>query len=427
MLKRCCLLLPLALLVPLAGAAEKNEFRPRPFDWPQWQGQDRTAVSREKGLLQDWPKGGPPLAWKVADLGGGYSTPSVAAGRIFGMSYRGDDEVVWALEEATGKELWVTRIAEANRKVGYGEGSRCTPTVDGDVLYALGVSGDLVCLDVAAGKERWHKLLRKKNGDKGDTKTFDGAPGGWGYAESPLVDGDRLLVTPGGGKATVVALDKKTGETIWVSRVPGGNGGAYSSIVAADFNGKRQYIQFLSGGVVGLDTDGKFLWRYGRPSAGINCTTPVYHDGRVFAAAAYNRGGGLVQLLAEGDGVKAEEVYFERNYQNHHGGLVLVDGYLYGEGNGQLACIEFKTGKEMWRARQPGKGSVAYADGRLYYRNERGPLFLVEANPEKYVPHGQFNQPQRSHHNAWPHPVIANGKLYVRDQGLLLCYDVKQH
>jgi outer membrane protein assembly factor BamB len=313
----------------------------------------------------------------------------------------------------------------ANRRVQYGEGSRSTPTVDGDVLYALGTDGDLVCLEVATGKERWHKELMKK-----DRKTkgheFEGAPGGWRYAESPLVDGDRLLVTPGGGKATVVALDKKTGETIWASKVPGGNGGAYSSIVAADFNGKRQYIQFLSGGVVGLDAGGKFLWRYSHPSAGINCTTPIYHDGRVFAAASYGKGGGLVQLSAEGDGVKAEEVYFEKNYQNHHGGLVLIDGYLYGEGNGQLTCIEFKTGKMMWRAPQPGKGSIAAADGRLYYRNERGPLWLVEVNPAKYVAHGRFDQPQRSRNNAWPHPVIANGKLYVRDQGLLLCYDVKK-
>jgi len=182
----------------------------RNFDWPQWQGQDRTAVSQETGLLKEWPKEGPPLAWKLDTLGGGYSTPSIAAGRIFGMSYRGEDEVVWALDEATGKELWSTRIATANRKVGYGEGSRCTPTVDGEVLYALGVSGDLVCLKTASGDEVWHKNL---------LKDFGGKVGGWKYAESPLIDGDKLLCTPGGKKATLLALNKKTAETIWMAPV----------------------------------------------------------------------------------------------------------------------------------------------------------------------------------------------------------------
>lgn len=392
--------------------------RSQNFDWPQWQGQDRTAISRETGLLKEWPKEGPPLAWKLDTLGGGYSTPSIAAGRIFGMSYRGDDEIVWALDEKTGKEIWTTKIAKANRNVGYNEGSRCTPTVDGDVLYALGVSGDLVCLKTASGDEVWHKNL---------PKDFDGKVGGWKYSESPLIDGDKLLCTPGGKKATLLALNKKTAETIWMAAVPGGDEAAYSSIVAADVDGQREYIQFLGGGVVGVTADeGKFLWRYSKPSAGINCSTPVYHDQRVYAAAAYSKGGGLVKLIRDGDKVKAEEEYFHKNMENHHGGLVLLDGYLYGEGSGKLVCMEFKTGKEMWRADKPGKGSIAYADGQLYYRNEGGPIFLVEANPKAAVIHGRFEQPKRSRNSAWPHPVIANGKLYIRDQQYLYCYDVKE-
>jgi outer membrane protein assembly factor BamB len=411
-----------APLAALAFAVSTFPAAPAPrrpnFDWPQWQGQDRTAVSHETGLLKEWPKQGPPLAWKIDTLGGGYSTPSIAAGRIFGMSYRGDNEVIWALEEATGKELWSVRIAQANRKIGYGEGSRCTPTVDGDVLYALGVSGDLVCLETATGKERWHKNL---------PRDFGGKVGGWRYSESPLIDGDKLLCTPGGKKATLLALNKKTAETIWMAPVPGGDEAAYSSIVAADVDGQREYIQFLSGGVVGVSADdGRFLWRYTHPSAGINCSTPVYHDQRVYAAAAYGKGGGLVKLTREDEKVKAEEVYFHRNLENHHGGLVLVNGYLYGEGSGRLVCVEFQTGKEMWRADKPGKGSIAYADGRLYYRNEGGPIYLVEANPERAVLHGRFEQPKRSRNAAWPHPVIANGKLYIRDQQYLYCYDVKQ-
>lgn len=388
------------------------------FDWPQWQGQDRTAVSKETGLLQKWPKEGPPLVWKLDNLGGGYSTPSIAAGRIYGMSFRDKEEVVWALDEKTGEQVWAVKIAEANRKVGYGEGSRCTPTVDGDRLYVLGLNADLVCMKTSNGEEIWRKNLRKD---------FDGHVGGWGYSESPLLDGDKLLCTPGGKKATLLALNKNTGETIWMAPIKDRNEAAYSSIVAANVDGQRQYIQFLSGGVVGVTADsGKFLWRYSNPAAGINCTTPIYYQQCVYAAAAYNKGGGLVQLTRDGDNVKTEEVYFHKEMQNHHGGLVLLDGYLYGEGSGQLACMEFKTGKIMWREGKAGKGSIAYADGRLYYRNEGGPIILVEANPKKYVEHGRFAQPKRSRNAAWPHPVIANGKLYVRDQQYLYCYDVKQ-
>jgi outer membrane protein assembly factor BamB len=409
---------PSALPVLLVSALTAGNFEPRKFDWPQWQGQDRTAVSSETGLLKDWPQQGPPLVWSIDTLGGGYSTPSIAAGRIFGMSYRGDDEVVFALEEATGKELWSVRVATANRNIGYGEGSRCTPTVEGDVLYALGVSGDLVCLGTATGQERWHKNL---------PQDFGGKVGGWKYSESPLLDGDKLLCTPGGKKATLLALNKKTGETIWMAPVPGGDEAAYSSIVAADVDGQREYIQFLSGGVVGVTADdGKFLWRYTHPSAGINCSTPVYRDQRVYAAAAYGKGGGMVELTRENDKVKAEEVYFHKNAENHHGGLVLVNGYLYGEGSGKLVCREFKTGKEMWRADKPGKGSIACADGRLYYRNENGPIFLVETNPERPNIRGRFELPKASGKPSWPHPVIANGKLYIRDQQYLYCYDVKQ-
>ncbi len=243
-----------------------------------------------------------------------------------------------------------------------------------------------------------------------------------------------VLVTPGGDKATIVCLDKKTGDTIWTSKVPAGgsNEAAYSSLVAANVGGQKEYIQFLSGNVVGIAAeDGKFLWRYKDGEGkdrfpGIVCTTPIYFDSQVYAAASYGKGGGAVRLTRDGDVVKATEVFFNNKYENHHGGLVLIDGYLYGEGSGNLVCIEFKTGKEMWRAKEAGKGSIAAADGKLYYRNEGGPIYLVDVNSEKFVQRGSFKQPDRSRQNAWPHPVIANGKLYIRDQDLLLCYDVKE-
>lgn len=418
----------LALVLSSATAFAES---PESFDWPQWQGPDRAAVSRERGLLQEWPKEGPPLAWKVQGLGGGYSAPSVAAGRIFGMSNRGNDEVVWALSETDGKTMWVTRLGPAFRqRMPQGrEGPGCTPAVDGERIYVLGLGGDLACLQVQDGKILWQHSL---------TRDFGGRAPNWSYRESPLVDGDKVICTPGGKDATLVALDKLTGKTIWKSQVPGSPGAAYASAIAIDFDGQREYVQLTARALVGVAAgDGKFLWRYDRPAArtGINCSTPVYHDGLVFAAAAYGTGGGLVKLSKEANGgVKAEEVYFTKKMQNHHGGLILVDGCLYGANGGNeggfLVCLDFKTGKVLWDERDSGKrrapkGSVAFADGRLYYRTENGTMLLIEPNPKQHIERGRFQQPDRSEAPAWPHPVLANGKLYLRDQGVLLCYHVR--
>jgi outer membrane protein assembly factor BamB len=415
--------LPCFLLV--VGVARAADSRPQPYDWPQWLGPQRNGASLETGLLKTWPLQGPALLWKAAGLGGGYSTPSVAAGRIFGLGWRNEEEVVWALDEATHQPLWSKVIASAKVAAGSEarEGSRSTPTVDGNRLYALGQNGDLVCLEVSSGDVRWHKNL---------VTDFGGGIPRWGYSESPLVDGDRLICTPGGAKATLVALNKDTGATIWKAQVSQGNGAEYASVIAADLYGHREYIQLLKGAVVGVAaTDGHFLWQYDKPANRIaNCSTPIFHDNAVFAASGYGTGGGLARLVQQGTGVKAEEVYFTKQMKNQHGGMVLVDGYLYGANDpGSLVCLEFKTGKVMWEERSPGKGSITYADGRLYYRNEggKGRLFLIEANPSKYVVHGSFDQPDRSGKSAWPHPVVANGKLYIRDQDLLLCFDVKEH
>jgi outer membrane protein assembly factor BamB len=408
-----------ALAAPLALSATAPEGAPaRRFDWPQWQGPRRTARSDEMGLLADWPREGPPLARTITGLGEGYSTPTVAAGRIFTMGNRGDTEYVLAFAESDGKELWAAAVGPVRANGGGYAGPRCSPTVDGDRVYALGLNGDLVCLEPATGKRLWAKDLRKD---------FEGQVGGWGYSESPLVDGDKLLCTPGGSTATLVALNKRTGDTVWQGAVPQGDQAHYSSIIAADLDGRRQFIQFLSGGVVGLSADdGRFLWRYDHPHNGTaNCSTPVYRAGYVFAASSYGTGGGLARLTHNGDGVSAEEVYFTRNMKNHHGGMVLVGDFLYGSDEGQLTCLEFLTGRVRWADHRAGKGSIAYADGRLYYRNEGGPVVLVEATPDRYVEHGRFQQPQRSDKPAWPHPVIANGKLYIRDQDRLFCYDVK--
>ncbi len=418
------------LTLLLTGAAALAA-SPGAFDWPQWQGSDRTAVSKETGLLKEWAKEGPPLAWKSTGLGGGYSAPAIAGGRIFGMSNRGDDEVVWALSEKDGKELWVSRLGPAfKQQAPQGkEGPGCTPTVDGELLYVEGLVGDVACLQAKDGKVVWQHSLKTD---------FGGRIPMWSFRESPLVDGNKVICTPGAEDAALVALDKLTGKTLWKSQVANIKGAAYASPIAVDFEGQRQYVQFTAKGVVGVAaSDGKFLWRYDKPAngMGINCSTPIYHDGMVFAASAYGGGGGLVKLSKDGNGgVKAEEVYSTRKMQNHHGGMILLDGCLYGANGGNeggyLICLEFKTGNVLWDGRDDAehrapKGSIALADGRLYYRTEKGTMLLIEPSPKEYLERGRFEQPDRTSQPAWAHPVIANGKLYLRDQDLLLCYDVK--
>jgi outer membrane protein assembly factor BamB len=542
-------------------------------DWPQWQGPDRTAHSKETGLLKEWPKDGLSLAWKIKGIGGGDSTPSIAAGRIYGMSHRGSDEFVWALSEKDGKEIWAVRIAPAHSPSWpqSKEGPSATPTVDGDRLYVMGLAGNLVCLQAVNGKVVWQRNLKAD---------FKGRSPMWDFRESPLVDGDKVICTPGGEDITMVALNKLTGETIWKNLVPdrvaggatqnrgfgGGNrpnamqtdpvlstldkdqskelsaaeiaaaptallkldknqdgklsedevspqrgdsggqgerprsrrgpgimrmmkalsaldadqsgtieeaeiknaavalrkldengdgkltddeagmksmsppktGAAYSSAIAIDFGGQRQYVQLLAMTVAGVSAaDGKLLWRYDKPanSMRINISTPIYHDGHVFAATAYGAGGGLARLTKTPTGeFAAEEVWFSKSMENHHGGVILHDGALFGanggNGGGYLACLDFKTGEVLWNERDSDKrrvtkGSVAFADGRIYYRTEEGPIVLIEPSRKEYLERGRFNQPERTDKPAWAHPVLANGKLYIRDQDTLFCYDVK--
>jgi alcohol dehydrogenase (cytochrome c) len=588
-------------------------------DWPQWQGPSRNAVSKEAGLLKEWPKDGPPLAWRITGIGGGDSAPAVAAGRIYGLANRGEDEVVWALSETDGKTVWVSRLGPAfKQRPSQGkEGPSGTPTVDGERLYVEGLAGDVSCLQASDGKILWQRSL---------VRDFGGRAPMWSYRESPLVDGEKVICTPGAQDAMLAALDKLTGKTLWKSAVPasptgetsgpggpggqggpggggggrgnaggfgiaagvapqmfaqadankdqklsraeftaladawfdrldpektgkvtgeqfaerfydavpreqntsapdagapaqrrpnrttapaffgaadtdkdgsltreelkntfakwydqwdtdkgnalteekfraglnaalpqptfgggggpggfgggrgggGGSGASYASVIGIDLDGQHQYVQFTAKGLVGVAAaDGKFLWRYDHPAngMGINCSTPLYHDGLVFAASAYGAGGGAAKLTKEANGgVKAEEVWFSRKMQNHHGGMIVLDGSLYGANGGNeggfLACLDFKTGNVLWDARElpnrpAPKGSLALADARLYYRTEKGTVLLIEPSPKGYLERGRFEQPDRTNLPAWAHPVVANGKLYIRDQDLLLCYDVK--
>jgi len=401
-------------------------------DWPQWQGPERNGISAEKGLLKEWPTGGPPLAWKKEQLGGGDGAPSIAAGRIFGMGNRGSNEIVWALSEKDGKELWVSRLGPAFEQKGWPQGKEgpgCTPTVDGERLYVEGLAGDVSCLQVRDGKILWQRSLQKDFG--GNLPT-------WSFRESPLVDGDKLICTPGGQDATLVALNKVAGKTIWKSQAPDSPQAAYASAIAFDFEGQREYVQLTAKALIGVAaSDGKFLWKYDRPAnrMGINCSTPIYHDGMVFAASAYNAGGGAVRLGRKANGeIAAEEAWFSRRMENHHGGVLIIDGAVYGanggNGGGYIACLDFKTGDVLWNEadsekRRLKKGSVAFADGRIYYRTEQGAVVLIEPSRTEYLERGRFDQPSRTGSPAWAHPVVANGKLYLRDQDTLFCYNVK--
>lgn len=395
-------------------------------DWPQWRGPNRTGISQETGLLAEWPAAGPKLLWQVHDIGDGYATPIVAGSRLYVISNRGmEHESVHALAVQDGKPIWSTRLG----KVGNPDQeppypmARSTPTLDGDRLYAMSSDGDLVCLVAATGKEVWRKNVRTD---------FGGVPGKWAYAESPLIDGDTLVVTPGGGAATIIALNKRTGAVIWKSAVPGADPAAYSSALAIDAAGRRQYVQFLDKGVVGVDAKtGQFLWRYAKTSTGpANIAMPTAHNGYVYSSNSRRFGGALVQLHAASGGVTAEEVYFERDVPNTLGGQVLLDGTLYGTNSKGLVAADFLTGKIKWSRDADGPAAILYADGHFYVHSETGIVTLVEASPAAYKEKGRFTPPSGPKHTrprevAWAYPVVASGRLYIRDLGVLWCFDIR--
>ena len=395
-------------------------------DWPQWRGPNRDGISHETGLRKEWPKEGPPLLWKATNIGRGYSTPAVVGDRIYVDGSQGvENEFVEALAVKDGKKLWSTRLgAVGNPKQQPNfPAARSTPTVEGEVLYALGSDGDLACAETAGGKIKWKKSLRND---------FGGKPGNWAYAESPLVDGDTLVCTPGGGQATLLALNKHSGEVLWKCALPQADEAAYSSAIVIEVGGIRQYVQLLQKGLVGVEAkSGKFLWRYSKPVSvyGANIPSPVFGDGIVFVGSA-GTGGGAVKLKIEDGKVVPEQLYFGPKYPTAIGGAVKVGGFLYGSTGQALECLEFATGEIKWDDRSIAPASICYADGRLYLHGESGEVALVEASAEAYREHGRFappDQPARANamEKAWAYPVIANGRLYIRDHESLWCYDLK--
>jgi len=417
-------------VVPALHAAEAE----KAGEWRQWRGPGRENKSTDTGLLKSWEASQPKLLWLADGLGEGYASVSIADGRIYTTGNTNDGQAVVALNVNDGKVLWTKPLTDEPPKHGY-EGSRCTPTVDGDRLYVITSNGIIACLKSQDGEVVWQKDFQRGFGGK--------MMSGWGFSESPLVDGDWVLCTPGGQDAMIVALNKMTGEEVWRSAVPelgkkGKDGAGYSSIVISNAGGVKQYVQLVGRGLIGVRaSDGKFLWGYNliaNPTA--NIPTPIVNGDFVFTSTGYGDGGAaLVKIVGDGDDFKAEEVYYHpaKTLQNHHGGMVLHDGHVYfgsKHNNGFPVCVDFESGKIVWggETRGPGSGSAAivYADGNLIFRYQSGEVALVEATPEDYKLKGVFKPEFVGKNPCWAQPVVAGGKLYLRDQDKLMCYDVTE-
>jgi len=403
-------------------------------DWPQWRGAARDGRSSDTGLLKSWPEGGPPLAWRASGFGGGFSSVSVVGERIYTMGDLQDAQYVIAANRSDGKQLWKTKVAPAwkNKYLG----PRSTPTVDGDRLYVVTTEGDVYCLAAATGEVRWKRSLSDDFG--GRMMRYENTHQ-WKFSESPLVDGDKLIVTPGVPDAGLVALDKKTGKEIWRAKLPelgqnGDDGAGYASVVVSNAGGVRQYVQFVGRGVIGVEAkSGRFLWGYNRIANGTaNIATPIIDGDYVFASSGYGTGSVLLKLSRNENGFEVKEVYFlEANtMQNHHGGVILHEGYLYtgtGHNKGFPISVEMTTGKVAWgpeRNKGSDSAALSYADGHLYFRYQNGLMVLVEATHEGYRERGSFMIPDVVL-QSWPHPVIVDGKLYLREQDHLFCYDLR--
>ncbi|NBR85709.1 MAG: polyvinylalcohol dehydrogenase [Verrucomicrobia bacterium] len=387
-------------------------------DWPQWRGPDRTDISKETGLLKSWPEGGPKLAWINKDVGLGYSGYAIVGGKLFTMGLRGDTELLIAVDVTTGKELWSTSVGPI-LKNGWGDGPRSSPTVSGDTVFALSGQGVLVAAKASDGKEVWKANLRE----------FGGKVPGWGYTESVLVDDGKVICTPGGKDGTLLALDQATGKKVWQT-ADWTDGAHYSSPIVVTHGGVRQYIQLTSQHVAGVNAkDGKVLWKSEWPGKTAVIPTPIYKDGFVYISSGYGVGCKLVKLGANGT---AENVWDNTNMINHHGGVILVGDKLYGYSDkGGWTCQDFKTGEVTWSAKNLGKGAIHCADGMFYCLEEgSGTVALIEVSDKGWNEKGRFKlTPQTEQRNpkgkVWTHPVVSDGKLYLRDQELLFCFDVK--
>lgn len=391
-------------------------------DWPDWRGVNREGKSPDTAIAKEWPANGPGLLWTSQGIGAGYASVSVVGDRIFTAGDVGEEGRVFALDRATGKQLWSSFLGKAGAP-GWGNfaGVRGTPTVDGNLVFAIGQYGGIAAYEAATGKEVWRKHF---------VDDFSGKLPEWGFSESPLVDGDQVVCTPGGEKGALVALDKRTGALKWQS-VAFTDEAQYASIVKAEIHGKPQYVQLTQESLAGISSvTGALLWQAERKGRTAVIPTPIVSGNHVYVTSGYNVGCNLFEIALNGDTFSATEVYANKLVKNQHGGVILVDGHIYGHSDGAgWVCQDLMTGEEVWREKEAtGKGSCVYAAGMLVLREEKkgsSNIVLIEASPKGYVERGRFEPPNQSGKDAWPHPVILDGRLYIRDQDLLLCYDVK--
>jgi outer membrane protein assembly factor BamB len=403
----------LFVLATIAAAASQN--------WSQWQGPTRNGMNDEAGLLKAWPEGGPKRVWMFENCGTGYSGPAIVDDRVYILGDRDDTCYLIALDAKTGNELWATPLGPGSRN-DWGDGPRSTPTVDNGKIYALTAKGTLACVQASDGKELWQITMEDLGGKEPN----------WGYAESVLVDGDVVLCTPGGDKGTIAALDKATGQVRWQAAELT-DGAQYSSIIKANLHGEPQYVQLLEKRLVAVaPADGRILWQVDWPGRVAVIPTPIAADGKVFCTSGYGAGCMLVDVSESNEPTQVYEDDAKKLMKNHHGGVIKVGDYLYGHSdNVGWLCMEFATGKQVWKEKEAlGKGAIGYADGKLYCLSEDdGQVVLIDASPDGWKEHGRFTlDPQtkirKDKGKIWTHPVVANGKLYLRDQDLVYCYDV---
>lgn len=392
-------------------------------DWMQWRGPNHDGVSPETGLLDSWPEKGPKLLWKSEDMGVGYSNLTFYDGKVFSMGDNGDESYIYALDAKNGEGLWAVPVGRAG---GTYEGTRCTPATDGKLLFGIGQFGDFVCVDVEKGDLLWKVNVVSEYGGKFMSR--------WNFSMSPIIDGNRVVLPIGGNQGTVIAFEKNAEgpKVLWQSKGIT-DSAAYTSIVPVTISDKEQYLVLTGQRIAGLDPEnGKVLWEAPFPGRTAVCSDPVcLMDGEdtcyIMAACAYNIGARGYQVSGQGGQWTVKEIFSEQRLQSHHGGMVQVGGHFYLLTQRELACVNPKTGKTLWTDRSVGKGSILAVDGKLILRSEarNGTVALVEASPEAYKEISRFDQPDRTPQNSWTYPLVYEGKLYLRDQHLLLCYELK--
>jgi outer membrane protein assembly factor BamB len=383
--------------------------------WPAFQGPRGDNVSDENGLLRVWPADGPPLLWTAQGIGQGYSSVSLARGLIYTAGNINDQSVVTALD-LQGTIRWQTPAGGA--WTGSHPGTRSTPTIDDDRIYFQNPLGELFCLEAANGKVIWNVNVLERFGASNIT---------WALAESILVDGRHVISTPGGPQTTVVKLDKMTGETVWQSPSAEGDPTGYATPTLVEYMGKRLILTFTGKAIICVDADtGKLYWRFPHETSyDVNALKPIFHDGQVFVSSGYGSGSRMLKVKVTGDQVEVEEIWTNQDLDNHHGGVLLRDGYLYGSKYGRdWACLEWVSGRTVYSERGVGKGSLTCADGMLYTLSEKLDMGLVAADAKRFEVVSRFRLPSQGDGPSWAYPVVCGGRLYLRHDNNLFCYDV---